>query len=113
MIMNEIEKPSVKAENITRPETDFKGYTLEELRYQRGLTLLRREFCTSKINRTISNLRSTNPLSPSSAASSLPSKAGFVATKLLKGMNYLDYAVVGFSLFNSARKVLSIFKRKK
>lgn len=99
--------------NISENEPTFKGYTIEELRYQRALVTLQKEFCKSKLERNINSLRKTNPLSPTSAASSLPGKFGIIATKLLSGLNYLDYAMLGFSLFGSARKVYSFFHRRK
>lgn len=111
--MNELQKSAQETERITQPGNLFKGYTLEELRYQRALVLLQKEFCKSRIMRHVNNLQKSNPLSPSSAAGSLPGKVGAVASKLLAGLNYLDYAMIGFSLFGAVRKVFSIFKRKK
>lgn len=111
--MKELEKSKVKAEDITSPEYSFKGYTLEELRYQRALVTLKKEFCKAKLVKNFDKLKNTNPFSPSSAAGNLPSKSRFIITKLLTGLNYLDYAVLGFSIFNSVRKVTSIFRRKK
>lgn len=110
--MNEIKKTEDVAKSITHPE-QFKGYTLEEIRYQRALVALQKEFCKTKILRNVHNLQKTNPLSPSSTVKSMPGKVGFVASKLLTGLNYLDYAMLGFSLFSSARKVYSFFHRKK
>lgn len=111
-------KEIVKTNNtdpLTGSESEplFKGYTIEELRYQRALVTLQKEFCKSKLERNISSLKKSNPLSPNTAASSLPGKFGFLATKLLSGLNYLDYAMLGFSLFGSARKVYSFFHKKK
>lgn len=112
--MKEIAKTNKKtALSVSDPEPTFKGYTIEELRYQRALVTLQKEFCKSKLERNINTLKKTNPLSPTTAASSLPGKFGVVATKLLSGLNYLDYAMLGFSLFGSAKKVYSFFHRKK
>lgn len=94
-------------------DSNFKGYTLEEIRYQRALVALQAEFCKTKIIKSIHNLQKSNPLSPTSAATSLPGKAGAVALKLVNGLNYLDYAVLGFSLFSGVKKFLSFFKKKK
>ena len=33
----------------------FKGYTMEELRYQRAMMALRKEFCKTKITRRLSS----------------------------------------------------------
>lgn len=110
--MNEIKKTEDVAKSITNPEK-FKGYTLEEIRYQRALVALQKEFCKAKILRNVHSIQKTNPLTPSGAIKSMPGKIGFVASKLLTGLNYLDYAMLGFSLFRSARKVFSFFHRKK
>lgn len=90
----------------------FKGYTLEELRYQRALVTLKKDFSQSKLLRNVDLIRNSHPLSPAHTAS-VPGKVGFVATKLLSGLNYLDYAMLGFSIFSSVRKVYSFFRRKK
>lgn len=111
--MNELIKTEKMAKDITKPTTKFSGYTLEEIRYQRALTAMQADFCKAKISKSLSNLQKINPLSPTSAATSLPGKASAVALKLLNGLNYLDYAVLGFSLFNSSRKLFSFFRRKK
>ena len=111
--MNDLVKSEKIAKDITNPEGKFSGYTLEEIRYQRALVAMQAEFCKSKILRSINSVQKINPLSPTGAASSLPGKAGAVALKLLNGLNYLDYAVLGFSLFSSVRKFLSVFKKKK
>lgn len=94
-------------------DKDFSGYTLEEIRYRRALCAMKAEFCKNKIAKSIHTLQKTNPLSPSSAATSIPGKAGAIALKLVNGLNYLDYAVLGLSLFGSAKKILGFFKKKK
>ncbi|MDE5888148.1 MAG: hypothetical protein K2J48_11375 [Muribaculaceae bacterium] len=109
--MKEIQKSEQAAKEITHPEDNFKGYTLEEIRYQRALVALHKEFCKTKINRVSSQLTHSNPFSSSS--SSLPGKVGFFAGKLLTGLNYMDYAMLGFNLFGSAKKIYSFFKKKK
>lgn len=111
--MNEIQTSAKAAEEITQSESKFKGYTLEELKYQRALVALQKEFCRSRLMRNVGNLQKSNPLSPSAAASTLPGKVGFIASKVFSGLNYLDYAMLGFSVFGAARKIFSIFRRNK
>jgi len=111
--MNEVLTSAKSADEITRNESNFKGYTLEELKYQRALVTLQKEFCRTKLMRHVGNIQKSNPLSPSSAVSSLPGKVGFVASKVFSSLNYLDYAMLGFSLFGIVRKVTSVFRRKK
>ena len=112
--MNEIAKNQPTAKEITQPKSSFKGYSLEEIRYQRALVALQKEFCKTKITRSLSNLQKNNPLSPNaSPAAGLPGKFGAITGKFLKGLNYLDYAMIGFSVFGSVRKVMSFFRSKK
>lgn len=111
--MNELQKTQDAAKSITNPDTQFKGYTLEEIRYQRALVTLQKEFCQAKMIRTAANLQKSNPFSAAGAASNLPGKVGLVATKLVTGLNYLDYAMLGFSIFGSIRKVYGFFRKKK
>lgn len=92
---------------------EFKGYTLDELRYQRAVITLKKEFCQSKLIRNVDSLKRTNLLSSTRESSSAPGKFGFIASKLLSGLNYIDYAMLGFSLFSSARKVYSFLHKKK
>ncbi|MDE6097113.1 MAG: hypothetical protein K2G52_13105 [Muribaculaceae bacterium] len=112
--MNEIQKSEQVAKNITKPESRFKGYTLEEIRYQRALVTLQKEFCRNKLNRNLKNLHKSNPFSTAASASgSIPGKLSLLAGKLLTGLNYIDYAMIGFSMFGTVRKVMSLFHRKK
>lgn len=111
--MNEIKKTEDVAKNITHPTVKFKGYTLEEIRYQRALVALQKEFCKTKLRRNVNNLRKSNPLSSRGAVAALPGRMGGIASRLLSGLNYLDYAMMGFSVFGSLRKIYSFFRKKK
>ncbi|MBD5355478.1 MAG: hypothetical protein HDR88_00485 [Bacteroides sp.] len=111
--MNEIKKTEDVAKSITHPEVQFKGYTLEEIRYQRALVMLQKEFCKNKILRNVNTLKKANPLTPQGAASLIPGRMGTLTTKVLSGLNYVDYAMLGFSIFSSVRKVFSFFHKKK
>ena len=111
--MKEIKAKENKAQQIMTPDKDFKGYTIEEIRFQRALLAMEADFSKTKILKSWNNLQKMNPLSPASAASSLPGKAGSIAFKLIKGLNYMDYVMLGWSLFNGSRKVLSFFKGRR
>lgn len=111
--MKQLSSSTSMIENITEPATQFKGYTLEELRYQKALVLVRKEFCKSKLLRNVDSLKKHNPLSPSSDGVLLPGTFGSIASKLVKGLNYLDYMMIGFSVFGSVRKVLTFFKKNR
>lgn len=110
--MKDIKSQEKKAKDIVTPENNFKGYTIEEIRFQRALVAMEMEFCKNKILKSVNNLQKINPLSIASG-SSIPGKAGSIAMKLIKGLNYMDYIMLGWSVFNGGRKVYSFFKGKK
>lgn len=109
---NEIVVASEKGNQTLNPDKDFKGYTIEELRYQRALVALQKEFCKAKVIRQIDKIRNPNGEAGESKTSKLARIAG-IGGKLLLGLNYLDYAMIGMSLFGSGRKIYNFFKGKK
>lgn len=110
--MKEIKAKEKVAQNIVTPENKFKGYTIEEIRFQRALVAMEADFCKAKLLKSWTNIQKVNPLSQASG-SSLPVKAGSIALKLINGLNYMDYVLLGFSVFTGIRKFLSFFKGKK
>lgn len=109
------ENNPVKKDATAGKGGNFKGYTLDELRYQRALTALRREFCKSRVMSKVYNVRKRNPLSAdnSGSTSGIAGKISYFLPKVINGMSYLDYAMMGFSAFASIRKIFSFFHRKK
>ena len=93
-------------------ESEFKGYTLEELRYQRALLLLKREFLKEKALKETKAIKERIPVingkSPLSNVSPLN-----LAGRVVRGLNYADYLMLGFSVFNVGKKVFSLFKKRK
>lgn len=95
-------------------ETKFKGYSLEDLRYRRALVALQKEFTKSKIVATTHRLQRHSPFSKDFGSDkSAMGKVGLVAGKLLSGLNYLDYLMLGFTVFNSGKKIFRFFHKKK
>ena len=90
----------------------FKGYTLEELRYQRAIVALKREFAKSKTLSGASKLKKHNPFSSDGGKLALSGKVGGIASRIFTGLNYMDYIMLGFSLFKSGRKIFSFFRKK-
>ena len=111
--MKEIKAKEKKATDLVTPDKEFKGYTIEEIRFHRALVAMEADFCKMKVLRNWNNLQRINPLSSSSSKSSLPVKTGSLALRLLNGLNYMDYIMLGMSLFTGARKVFSFFKGRK
>ena len=109
--MKEIQSKDKVVNDIMTPKNDFKGYTIEEIRFHRALVAMEADFCKTKILKSINNLQKFNPLTANTT--SLPGKAGSIALKLINGLNYMDYIMLGWSLFNGGRKVFSFFKGRK
>ena len=111
---NEITKATAKSNEAISPKKAFKGYTLEELRYQRALVALQKEFCKSKVLHKVERVKNRKLIgnNPTSSPSKI-AKVGSLAGKVLTGLNYLDYAMIGMSLFGSGKKIYKFFKRKK
>ena len=92
-----------------------KGLTMSELRYQRALLALEKEFCKEKMNISLMRVRNYSPFKSSGSSSTLGSmgKVASVAGKLFSKASYLEYAMVGFSIFSTVKKFYSRIKKKK
>ncbi len=89
-------------------EDEFKGYSIEELRYKRAMITLKKEFHKAKILHELDQIKEHSIFGGTRGGKL--TKTGTVVTKLLSGLNYLDYAMVGLSLFNTGKKVFSMFR---
>lgn len=97
--------------NITPVEV--KGLTIREIRYQRALLALQKEFCREKINSGVLRLKNSSPFSKGYEGKSKHfGRAAGIMGKFMGGLNYLDYIVLGFSLFSNVKKAMRFFKKK-
>lgn len=97
---------------IKEETSEFKGYTLEELRYQRALVALQTEFCKSHMLKKVDEIRKYKFLGGDGRSRGVE-KIGGVASKIFSGLNYLDYALIGMQVFNSGKKIYNkIFRRR-
>lgn len=94
-------------------EESFKGYTLEELRYNRALTALKAEFCREKMITDFKAMTSRTSLAKIKGASGSGFFKSGIVSKMLKSLNYLDYMVAGAAAFKAIRSVTSLFKSRK
>lgn len=103
-----------KKANSSAPHTQagFKGYTMDELRYQRALIALKREFSKETVLENVEKLQRNSPFS-NSGQKSIARNVGGVAGKMIGGLNYVDYLLIGFSAYNSISKIFKFFRRKK
>lgn len=105
--------PNVPSDLVSPEPREARGLTISEIRYQRALVALQKEFCKEKIGHSVRNLKNSSPFSKNYEAKSGGGRFGAIASKLLTGMNYLDYAVIGFSVFSNVRKITSLFRKRK
>lgn len=89
-----------KESKLTEHHPDWKGYTIDELRYQQAYTQARLEIERERMTASAQSLYS----------GSIAGKAGGIMGKVLGSLNYVDYAVLAFRLF---RKVYTIFHRRR
>lgn len=110
----------MKKENTKVPATvqveetvaQFKGYTMEELKYQRAMMALKKEFCKAKVMQSMDTLRPKRN-EPKSSTGSKFAIAGQIASKLFSNLNTLDYVLMGISLFSTAKKGYKLIRGKK
>lgn len=92
-------------------EDDFKGYTMEELRYQRALLALKKEYVKEKALHSTMEIKEQIPiLNGNSPAFSLKSHG--LAGKILRGLDFADYIVLGMQGIKIGKKIGSFFKKK-
>lgn len=94
---------------LAADEKEFKGYSLEELRYQRALVALKKEFCKSKVIHNVNKIRS-HTIFGSGKIGSRMSKSGPIISKLFNSLNYVDYALLGMSAFSTGKKIFGFFR---
>lgn len=97
--------------HVEAPEA-FEGYTLDEIRHHRALMSVRKEFAKAKAFENLDALKDHNPFGPNSKMKAA-SRLGSLPVKLVKGLNYTDYIMLGLSTFSTARKLFSLFRKKK
>lgn len=102
-----------KSEEAMVEKKDFKGYTIEELRYQRALVALQKEFCKSRVLHKVEKVKHRKLFGDDSSGGSKIVKYSSLASKLFRGLNYLDYAMIGMSLFGSGKKIYKFIKGKR
>lgn len=114
--MNKKDKslPAVPADLSTPMPQKIKGLTISEIRYQRALVALQKEFCKEKIVIGVKRIKNYSPFSKGyNAKDDFGGRFGAIAGKIIGGINYLDYAVIGFSLISHIKKIRGFFKKKK
>ena len=111
--MEEIKRSNSDKVVVSEKEPpQFNGFTLDEIRHHRALIAVRKEFAKAKIAEEVEGLKDRNPFAPDGTLKAA-SRLGSLPMKIVKGLNYTDYIMMGISAFGTARKVFSFFKKKK
>lgn len=100
---------------VVTPEVEkeeFNGYTLDEIRHHRALIAVRKEFAKARIMGELETLKERNPFAED-AKLKAAARLGSIPMKIMRGLNYTDYIMMGISAFGAARKMFSFFKKKK
>lgn len=97
--MDEKQIPPV---SIVDESREWKGLTLEDIRYRRAINHVRLEIEKERLMSATSQLvgNTTQGLFSSS-----------MARKLFSGFSYLDYGVLAFQVFKQSRKIFRLFRR--
>lgn len=104
------EKNKETQADVSGPE--FKGYTLEELRYQLALTLVKKEFLKEKALHQTLAIKDQIPLvnGKSPVKVGLP---GGLFGKLMRGLDFADYIMLGFQAVKIGKKLGTVLKKRK
>ncbi|MGN0236736.1 MAG: hypothetical protein ACI4AK_01395 [Lepagella sp.] len=101
--------------SVAASEAVFEGYTIEELRYQRAMLAIRKEFAKEKLLESVKGL---NPAHRSSRDKALSGEGKYsllskLAGNALRGLKAFDYVVLGLSAIGVIRKGYRLIKGKK
>lgn len=94
------------------PASAFEGFTLDEIRHQRALIAVRKEFAKAKAFENVDMMKQNTPFAKGGVMKSAAHLSS-IPLKLMKGLNYTDYILLGFSAFSTVKKIYSLFRRKK
>ena len=111
--MEEIKR--LNSDKVVRPVEEsptFNGFTLDEIRHNRALIAVRKEFAKAKVMQQVDALKDRNPFAPDGSLKA-GARLGTIPMKIMRGLNYTDYIMMGISVIGTMRKVFSLFKKKK
>ncbi len=86
----------MKPKELPQHDVNWKGYTIDEIRYQRAFTLARLEIEKARIFNATQNIYKGVERQTSTG----------IVGRLLSSLSYLDYAVIAFKF---GRRILNIF----
>ncbi|MDE5773573.1 MAG: hypothetical protein K2H86_03860 [Muribaculaceae bacterium] len=112
--MSTTEKTPIVLEESPQVEVPkVKGMSIDEIRYRRALAALKKEFCKSKVLLHKEKIANSSPFSKGYKASenNKMGRFGSIVGKLTGKLNYVDYAMMGVSLFQIGKKVFNLVRK--
>lgn len=100
-----------KGSEAVVPDDNFKGYTLAELRYQRALLLVKREFLREKAIKQAKSVKKQIPIINGKSPLSGITTHG-VLGRVIGGLNFADYLIIGFQALRIGKKIGGLFRKK-
>ncbi|MDE7403074.1 MAG: hypothetical protein K2M87_06655 [Muribaculaceae bacterium] len=113
LVVIETEERVIKPEPKVEKASEFKGYTLHELRHQRSLVELKKELSKVRMMESYNRLRGHGPQNDSGSRYKKLTVAGKIASVVFSRLNTLDYVMMGMSLFGTVRKGVKLLKGRK
>lgn len=92
-----------KDTDFTIDPSDWKGYDIDQIRYRRAYLLARCEIERMKLTARSESLKQGIP----------NFKTSGVASRMLKGLNYMDYAYLAYKAVSKIAKLSSKLRHKK
>ncbi|MCM1348669.1 MAG: hypothetical protein NC338_04590 [Firmicutes bacterium] len=88
--------------DLTSDPTSWKGYDIDQLRYRRAYLLARCEIERMKLTSKASSLKQGIPTFKTSG----------IASRLLKGLSYMDYAYLAYKVVSKVMKISGKVRKK-
>lgn len=103
-------KVAVSIENTA----DFKGYTLEELQWQRAFVALQAELAKETLIAKKEAITASLPFGKKKddSGSRLPAMSGKTLQRIVSSLSYLDYFRMASTVARAGIKVFKFFRRK-
>ncbi len=83
---------------------DWKGYTIDELRYMRAYTAARIEISRDRLTSRVSTIKK-NGLTGGNG------NGGSIVSRMLGAMGYVDMALIGWKVFSQVFRIFRLFRR--
>ena len=105
-------KNSKKKEEPLQGAEEFKGYSMEELRYHRALLLVKKEYVKEQAFKVTKKIKNDLPIIGTGDSLQGHLGSGNLLGKVMKGLSFADYVILGLQTMRIVKKIGSKFKKK-